>query len=89
MAAVIALARLHGYRCFHTHDSRRSAAGFPDLVLVGRGRIIFAELKAEKGKLSPDQREWLGALRAAGGTTHVWLPSDWPEIVEMLAGRRA
>jgi len=42
--------------------------GFPDLVLVRapRGevgaRLIFAELKAEKGKESPEQTDWLDEL---------------------------
>jgi hypothetical protein len=28
-AAVIRLATEHGWHCYHTHDSRRPAAGFP------------------------------------------------------------
>lgn len=58
--------------------------GFPDLVLV-RERIIFAVVKAEKGRVRPDQKVWLDMLRAAGAQVHVWKPSDWPEIEEVLA----
>ncbi len=33
-AQVVELARLSGWLTYHTHDSRRSQSGFPDLVLV-------------------------------------------------------
>src|SRR5688572_19177552 len=35
-AQVVKYARLMGWTAYHTHDSRRSQAGFPDLVLVRR-----------------------------------------------------
>ena len=37
---VVDLAQLLGYEVYHTHDSRLSAAGFPDLVMghAGPGR---------------------------------------------------
>lgn len=65
-----------GWRAYHTHDSRHSAAGFPDLVLV-RERIVYAELKTTKGKLSPSQAAWMEALRAAGGEVYLWRPCCW------------
>jgi len=46
--------------------------GFPDLVLARAGKVIFAELKSETGKLSPTQREWANAL----GTLRIWRPRD-------------
>ena len=46
-ALVVLEARARGWRVYHTHDSRRSAAGFPDLVLVRPPRVVFAE--AEDG----------------------------------------
>lgn len=60
--SVIELARLLGWRVYHTRDSRGSAAGFPDLCMVRAGDLIFAELKTEKGKLSPAQCEWWALL---------------------------
>lgn len=59
---------------FHVHDARRSPAGFPDLVIVGRG-VLYRELKRQDGKVSPAQREWLDALAEAGADACVWRPS--------------
>jgi hypothetical protein len=76
---VIGLARELGYeRIYHTYDSRRSAAGYPDLHLVSarRGRSIFAELKTMRGVVSPDQLLWLNDLRAVGVEAYVWRPID-------------
>lgn len=80
---IINLAGQLGYIHFHAHDSRRSPAGFPDLVMVGSHRLIFAELKKEKGKATLEQQDWLarlGALeRKSGGlvVARLWRPSDW------------
>jgi hypothetical protein len=46
-AEVVRYARLMGWMCFFTTDSRHSPAGWPDLVLIRRRRIVFAELKAD------------------------------------------
>lgn len=76
---VIQLAKFHGWELvYHTHDSRRSVPGFPDLVLVSsrRGRVMFRELKASKGRVSPEQREWLAALGVAGQDVGIWKPAD-------------
>lgn len=83
---VIELAKAIGYRVYHTHDSRRSETGFPDLCLVGRGRVLFAELKFGAGRLTAVQAGWLEAIRAAGTPAFEWRPADWPEIVKTLEG---
>ena len=80
------LARISGWRVFHCHDSRGSPSGFPDIVAVRQARLIYAELKSERGKLSPDQIEWLDDLRQVPGVeVFVWKPSSWDTIVAALA----
>lgn len=78
-ACVIALAQRNGWLVYHTHDSRRSQPGYPDLHLIhpATGRSLFRELKTQKGRLSPAQREWLDGLTATGADAAVWRPADW------------
>lgn len=88
MRQVEDLARLSGWLCYHTYSSRRSVPGFPDLVMVRPPRVIFAELKSEKGRLRDAQREWLDALRRCESVeARLWRPSSWSEIEEVLARR--
>ncbi len=89
-AQILQLARLAGWRCYHTHDSRCSAPGFPDLVLVRKPVILFVELKSESGKLRPEQREWLELLGRCGRVeARLWRPSDFEEIEKTLTKRGA
>lgn len=87
MARVIERAKLHGWRVYHTHDSRRSEKGFPDLVLVKNGRCVFAELKRSRAE-SPtaEQVAWLADLAACGLPAHLWTPEAWDEIEATLKG---
>lgn len=67
------------------------AKGWPDLVLVhpGIGRILFRELKSDKGNPTPEQTEWLTVLRTSGLDACVWRPGDWDnDIVPVLTLRR-
>ena len=85
-AQVLELAHALGWRSYHPYNSRRSARGFPDLTLVKGGRLIFAELKSERGRLISPQREWLNALRATPAEVYIWRPSDWDDITRILSG---
>lgn len=83
--------------CFKIHhatpelETVRSAAGFPDLVLVHpRLGIIYAELKSDTGKTSPEQDAWIDAINTAakamglrGRPAIVWRPRDWDRIVDI------
>lgn len=57
----------HGLTWYHTHDSRRSAEGWPDYAigaLLPRPFVLYVELKAEArtARLTLAQRHWLGIL---------------------------
>lgn len=80
------LATLRGWLVFHPLVSRGSAPGWPDLCMVRDGQLIFAELKTDTGRVTPDQQAWLDKLAAvAGVTAQVWRPAHWPQIVRTLS----
>lgn len=87
---VIEKARVYGWTVYHTHDSRRSALGFPDLTLVRDGRLIFMELKTQDGRLTEAQEMWLSKLEEVMAAciehveARVFRPSDWPRIEVLL-----
>lgn len=81
-------------RAYHTHDSRRSAPGFPDWVMVhpGQRRILFVELKGFGGLASEDQRAWLADINDAGGEGYLVTTSgdqarDLAAIADLLRSR--
>jgi hypothetical protein len=79
------VARSFGWLRYHTWISKHSAAGFPDEVLVRPPRIVFAELKSERGRLTEAQTDWLDVLRQVPGVeVFVWRPSDMDAIAEVL-----
>ena len=82
--AVVQLAQILRWKHFHVYDSRRCVPGYPDLTLVREGRLIFAELKSEKGKMSVTQKEWEYELKQTCAEYYEWRPSDWEAIVEIL-----
>lgn len=91
--AVVDLARYSGWRVHHTRTVNMAGGGwtspgldkgFPDLVLVGHRRIIFAELKTDRGQTTYEQKGWLDAIARAGAECYIWRPRDWAHIVEVL-----
>jgi len=82
---VVTLARLNGWRVYAVPDSRRATiAGYPDLTMWRGTRLVFAELKRERGRLSPAQVEVLAELKRTGNEVYEWRPRDWDAIVECL-----
>jgi hypothetical protein len=91
---VMELAQLRGWLVVHLENIQTAAGswtvgvspdgeGFPDTLLV-RDRIVFAELKTEEGRLSPKQKLWRDALRAAKQEYYLWRPRDFPLIERVL-----
>lgn len=83
-----------GWLYYHTYRSTRSAPGFPDVVMVKGGFVIFAELKDERGKPSAEQQLWLATLtkaarppagnRLATVEVYLWRPRDFEQIARRL-----
>jgi hypothetical protein len=99
---VIELAQYLGYKVAHFRGVRiqrrdgsvyyqtpvqADGKGFPDLVLTRPGRLIFAELKSDTGKVSPEQQAWLEAVDAGGAEAYTWKPQDWQEVQMVLTSK--
>ena len=55
-------------------------------MLTRPPRLIFAEMKSAKGRVSEAQRDWLDDLDACPGVeSYTWRPSDWFDIELILA----
>lgn len=87
------LLNLFGWRWCHFRPARtehgwRTALsgyqGFLDYIVARGDKLIFAELKSEKRKLTPQQQEWLDTLKACGQEVYVWRPADIETIAEIL-----
>lgn len=97
---VTQLAEAHGYLWAHFRAARTTRGwrvpvegpcgqGFPDLVLFGRGRTIYAELKREKDTTDPKtaaQQAWVQEMirERGGGEVYQWRPSQLDEVIRVL-----
>lgn len=75
--------------CYYATPFGGDGAGWPDTLLVHeeRGQMLAVELKADGGRLRPEQVLWHRALRACGVDVRVWkLPRDWTEAERALKG---
>jgi hypothetical protein len=78
-----------GYSVAGSPISYGLAVGSCDLIgcVIGSGRFFACEVKAGKGKPSPEQRAFIGAVNKAGGYAFV---ARWPgEALEHLEKARA
>lgn len=98
MRQVMEFAQLMGWETFHPRPARTldgwrtpgsgsMAKGWPDLVLVRDGRLIFAELKTDTGRLTASQ-DRVGGILNEVAEYHVWRPSDWEWVQAALERRR-
>ena len=58
--------------------------GLPDLIAIGRGLILFIEVKRPGGKRTEYQRQFQREVEANGGTYVVWSSAKqaWDFLVE-------
>lgn len=79
------LAHLFGWEYYHPWLSIHSPRGWPDVSLCRPPRLVFIELKAEKGKVSEYQQKWLDLLgKCPGIEAYVVRPEDVEKIAEVL-----
>jgi len=87
-----------GWWWYHTRPARRKngrwvtatqgsgSRGFPDVVAVRDDRVLFLERKAENGRVSPEQTDWITRLNAAGQEAHIiQMPGDWGMFTALTA----
>ena len=84
---------LFHWRWYHLADWRSRlegprttsyTAGFPDIIAVRSGEIIWMELKSQKGSLTKEQKEWIADLQAANQEVHVLRPTDFDWVMSRL-----
>lgn len=96
---VVAAARNRGWLVYF-HDTNRptyevvddrrrknrsmGTPGFPDLTMTKGQRLVFAELKVKRNKLTDSQWAWRDAIETTGSEYYIWRPSDWDELIEVL-----
>ena len=83
--AVVDLAHFLGWRVFSlpiakTRRPVKDAVGYPDLTLARDKRVVWIELKTDRGVLSPDQQAWMRDLPVM----LVIRPGDIPSLAAVL-----
>jgi hypothetical protein len=93
-SAVEDMLTVFGWRWTHFRPARTAQGyrtplsgmvGFPDYVCVRDGRVLFFELKSDKGKRTGDQDEWAAALKMCRAVEYwLWHPRNWQEVEDVL-----
>ena len=91
-AAIAAGWLVHAERASRSSKGHRTAikgiVGYPDLTIVGYGRLIVIELKRKPNTPSADQLAWLDAFRAAGVDARLtYVPEELTALLRELAAR--
>ena len=82
---VIDAARLLGWTVFWTYRSEHSPKGDLDLRMIRPPRILWMELKAERGKLTKEQEATVELLQACKAEVYVARPHEMSLVLEVLA----
>jgi hypothetical protein len=66
-------------------DFPRNDAGFPDLVAIRGDELWFIELKADRGRATPEQIAWLDAIKATRRVRWgIWRPKMVDALVRQF-----
>lgn len=91
--AVVGLFKMAGFRVMHMRGNTKRQiqghAGYPDIIATRGGRLIFAELKMDKGVTSTEQETWLHELDKSVAEVYLWRPMDWDEIQRIILTRES
>lgn len=69
-----------------TATQGNAAAGEPDILAIRVPRVLWLELKTDKGRVSPEQEDWLARLKDSGQEAHlIRLPREWDRLMELIA----
>jgi hypothetical protein len=71
-------------RC-HTKIYRGIAKGFPDILAIKPPRILWIELKGERGHVDPEQRRVKAMLEACGQIVLHARPRDRERLLHLIA----
>ena len=90
LRAIRTYLQLRGWFVIRHQAGLGSARGFPDLIAVKDGQVVFIEVKTPKGQLSSYQRAFWDELTAYGGS-YVVLRSvkDAEELAQEFEGLAA
>ncbi len=79
-----------GFACYDMEQNRptRQTPGVSDLIIFGRGRTVFAEIKTAKGKQTAHQKTFEEHVGEGQGTYVVWRSTtevmDWLKDEKVL-----
>lgn len=98
---IIACAEATGWKVYHVPApmvaARKGgfvgsprAAGLPDLFLLHDDppRMVIAEVKGDRGKLSDKQREFLALARLVADESYAWTDTALDTVIPRLEGQR-
>lgn len=91
---VLQMLATFGWQSLHIRPGRTATSwrtpvagngkGFPDILAIRRERIVVAELKVGRNKLTEEQRDWLHLWQLARAEVFEWRPEDFQSIAQVL-----
>ena len=73
-------------KCWHcgTYPPQRKVRGHPDIEIVRDNRLIYLELKSQKGRIRLEQRETIDALKKVRSVSANIMRPDDRDVIEGL-----